>query len=104
MLFEKLSVYFKNKGKEKKCLNLLVKRKNVLGLPPTGFGKSLIYYLLEINCQAKHDEISHALKRNFVGAKIRNCEISSERKFALANFRQRENSQLRNFASSGRGL
>ena len=38
------------------------------------------------------NEISHPLKRNFVGAKIRNCEISQSRNFAGA-----KNSQLRNF-------
>ena len=31
------------KEKQKKYLNLLVKRKNILGLLTTGFGKSLIY-------------------------------------------------------------
>ena len=38
------------KEKQKKCLNLLLKRKDVLGLLPTGFGKSLIYQLFEIKC------------------------------------------------------
>ena len=31
------------KEKEKKYLNVLVKRKDILGLLPSGFGKSLIY-------------------------------------------------------------
>ena len=31
------------KEKQKKCLNLLLKRKDVLGLLPTGFEKSLLY-------------------------------------------------------------
>ena len=31
------------KEKQKKCLNLLLKRKDVLGLLPTRLGKSLIY-------------------------------------------------------------
>ena len=31
------------KIKQMKCLNLLLKRKDVLGLLPTWFGKSLIY-------------------------------------------------------------
>ena len=35
----------RNKEKQKKCqLNLLLKRKDVLGLLPTRFGKSLIKY------------------------------------------------------------
>ena len=33
------------KEKQRKCIDLLLKRKDVLGLPPTGFGKSLIYQL-----------------------------------------------------------
>ena len=31
------------KEKQKKCLNLSLKRKEVLGLLPVGFGKRLIY-------------------------------------------------------------
>ena len=34
------------KEKQKKCLNLLLNRKDVPGLLPTGFGKSL--YLIEM--------------------------------------------------------
>ena len=33
------------KEKQKKCIDLLLKGKDVLGLLPTGFGKSLIYQL-----------------------------------------------------------
>ena len=47
----------------------------------------------------KSNEISLSSRRNFASteAKFRFAEISSERKFALAKFRQGENSQLRNF-------
>ena len=51
--FEMLFVYFQIfqiYRKKTKCLNLLLKRKDVLGLLPTGFGKSLIYQLVEIKC------------------------------------------------------
>ena len=36
------------KEKQKKCIEILLKRKDVLGLLPTGFGKSLIIYSLRL--------------------------------------------------------
>ena len=49
MLFKMLFVYFQMFQEKKKCLPLLLKRKDVLGLLPTGF-KSLIYQHFEIKC------------------------------------------------------
>ena len=42
----------------------------------------------QTNFRCHLGEISHPLRRNFVGAKIRNCEISQARKFAAARFPQ----------------
>lgn len=55
------------KEKQKKCIELLLKRKDVLGLLPTGFGKSLIYQLFPsvfktMNCKGAHVLIVSALK------------------------------------------
>lgn len=55
------------KEKQKKCIELLLKRKDVLGLLPTGFGKSLIYQLFPsvfetMNCKGAHVLVVSALK------------------------------------------
>ena len=55
------------KEKQKKYIELLLKRKDVLGLLPTGFGKSLIYQLFPsvfetMNCKGAHVVVVSALK------------------------------------------
>ncbi|XP_068723657.1 uncharacterized protein [Montipora capricornis] len=55
------------KEKQKKCIELLLKRKDVLGLLLTGFGKSLIYQLFPsvfetMNCKGAHVLVVSALK------------------------------------------
>ena len=49
------------KEKQRKCIELLLKRKDVLGLLPTGFGKTLIYQLFPFVFETMNGKGAHVL-------------------------------------------